>query len=112
MDVGDWVSFRTRNWPKDVRSTRFDSATNEMTDVTGQGPYSGRGKIIGIAGANYTVREEKSDRLVEVGPHPDDEIRPLDYNYTKLTLGHLRAFLEQHKEAPNDVLADLAWGQT
>lgn len=108
MDVGDWVSFRTRNWPKDVRSTRFDSATNEMTDVTGQGLYFGRGKIIGIAGANYTVREEKSDRLVEVGPHPDDEIRPLDYTYTKLTLGHLRAFLEQHKEAPNDVPVTIA----
>ena len=104
MDVGDWVSFKTRNWPKDVRSARFVAATDEATDGTeGQGVYSGRGKIIGIAGDNYTVREEKTNRLVEVGPHPDDQIRPLGYDYTTLTLGHLRAFLEQHKEAPGDI---------
>jgi hypothetical protein len=46
--------------------------------------------------------------LVEVGPHPDDEIRPLGYDYTTLTLGHLRAFLEQHKEAPDDIPVTIA----
>jgi len=103
MNVGDWVFFKTCNWPEDVRITKFDSATGEAMDVTGQGLYSGRGKIVGIAGDNYTVREEKTNRLVEVGPHPDDQIRPLGYDYTTLTLGHLRAFLEQHKEAPDDI---------
>ena len=108
MNVGDWVFFETRNWPKDVRSTKFDPATGEVSDVTGQGLYSGRGKIVGIAGDNYTVREEKTNRLVEVGPHPDDQIRPLDYDYATLTLGHLRAFLEQHKEAPDDIPVTIA----
>jgi hypothetical protein len=103
MNVGDWVVFRTRNWPKDVQSTRTDPATGEAIDVTGQEPYSGRGKIIGIAGDNYTVREEKTDRLVEVGPHPDDQIRPLDYHYSTLTLGHLRALLKRHKDAPDNI---------
>ena len=103
MNVGDWVFFRTRNWPKDVRSTEFDSATGEVVDVSGQRLYSGRGKIVGMAGANYTVREEKTNRLVEVGPHPDDQVRPLGYHHTTLTLGHLRAFLEQNKEAPDDI---------
>ena len=59
MNVGDWVFFKTCNWPEDVRHTKFDSATRKVTDATGQGLYSGRGKIIGIAGDNYTVREEK-----------------------------------------------------
>ena len=108
MNVGDWVFFKTCNWPEDVRNTEFDSATGEVVDITGQRLYSGRGKIVGIAGDNYTVREEKTNRLVEVGPHPDDQIRPLDYDYTTLTLGHLRAFLEQHKEAPDDIPVTIA----
>jgi len=108
MDVGDWVFFKTRNWPKDVRSTRIDPATGKATDVTGQGLYSGQGKIVGMAGANFTVREEKSDRLVEVGSHPDDQIHPLGGDYATLTLGQLRAFLEQHKEAPDDIPVTIA----
>ena len=108
MNIGDWVFFETCNWPKDVRSTKFDPATGEATDVTGQGAYSGRGKIVGIAGDNYTVREEKTDRLVEVGPHSDDQIRPLGYDYTTLTFGRLRVFLEQHKEAPDEIPVTIA----
>jgi hypothetical protein len=103
MKLGDWVFFKTRNWPRDVRATRIDPATGESEDISGQGFYDGRGRIIGIAGDNYTVREEKSDRLVEVGPHPDDMIRPLEYHYPTLTLGDLRAFLEQYKDAPDDI---------
>ena len=97
MNVGDWVGFKTRNWQKDARS-----------NVTGQGLYAGRGKIIGIAGDNYTVREEKTNRLVEVGPHPDDRIQPLGHDFATLTLGHLRAFLEQQKEAPDDIPVTIA----
>jgi hypothetical protein len=108
MNVGDWVFFKTCNWPEDVQRTKIDSATGEAMDTMGQGLYSGRGKIVGIAGDNYTVREEKTNRLVEVGPHPDDQIRSLDYDYTTLTLGHLRAFLEQHKEAPDDIPVTVA----
>ncbi len=77
MNVGDWVFFKTRNWPKDVQVTRIDLETGDAEDKTGQGFYQGRGKIVGIAGENYTVREGKSNRLVEVGPHPEDEIRPV-----------------------------------
>ena len=102
MKVGDWVFFRTRNWPSDVRVIKSESS-GETADVTGEGLYSGRGRIVGIAGSNYTVREEKADRLVEVGPHPEDRISPLAFEYATLTIGHLRAFLEQHKEAPDDI---------
>ena len=108
MNVGDWVCFRTRNWPKDVRHAGIDPATGESKDITGEGSYQGRGKIIGIAGDNITVREEKSNRLVEVGPHPEDETRPLGYDYSPLTLGHLRAFLEQYKDAPDDIPVTIA----
>ena len=83
MKVGEWVFFKTRNWPKDERLTRIDSDTGEAMDITGEGLYQGRGQIIGIAGGNYTVREEKTSRLVEVGPHPDDEIRSLGFEYSK-----------------------------
>jgi hypothetical protein len=108
MKVGDWVFFKTRNWPKDVRATRIDPETGEGQDITGQGFYDGRGKIIGIAGDNYTVREEKSNRLVEVGPDPDDVIRPVDFDYSTLTLGELRAFLKQYEDAPDDIPVTVA----
>lgn len=104
MKVGDWVFFKTRNWPKDGRPTAIDSATGKMKDIlAGSKLYAGRGKIIGIAGSNYTVREEETGRLVEVGPHPEDEIHKLDFDYRTLTLGDLRAFVEEHKNAPNDI---------
>ena len=108
MKVGDWVFFKTRNWPRDVQHTRIDPARGGSQDITGQGSYDGRGKIIGIAGDNYTVCEEKSDRLVEVGPDPDDMIRPLGFKYSTLTLGDLRAFLEQYKEAPDEIPVTVA----
>lgn len=108
MKVGDWVFFKTRNWPKNVQVTHVDAATGESRDVTGQGLYQGRGKIIGIAGGNITVREEKSNRLVEVGPHPADVIRPLGFEYSTLTLGNLRGFLEEHKDAPDDIPVTIA----
>jgi len=108
MKTGDWVFFKTRNWPKDVQHFRLDPATGKSLDVSGQGFYDGRGKIIGIAGSNVTVREEKSNRIVEVGPHPEDVIRPLAVKSYTLTLGDLRAFLEQHKDAPDDIPVTVA----
>jgi len=108
MKVGDWVFFKTRNWPQDVRTTQVDFATGGTKDVTGEGLYQGRGKIIGMAGGNITVREEKTNRLVEVGPHPEDVIRPLGFKYSTLTLGNLRAFLEPHKDAPDDIPVTIA----
>ena len=108
MKIGDWVFFKTRNWPKGVQYTRIDPATGKGTDITGQGFYSGRGKVIGIAGSNTTVREEKSNRIVEVGPDPDDEIRPLGIKFPMLTLGDLRTFLERYKEAPDDIPVTMA----
>ena len=100
MNVGDWVFFRTRNWPNGVRTKATDSA---LEDITGNELYLGRGKIIGIAGSNHTVREEKTNRLVEVGPHPEDEIHALRYEYRTLTFGDLRAFVEEHKDVPDDL---------
>ena len=38
-----------------------------------------------------------------VGPHPEDRISPLASDYATLSIGDLRAFLEQHKEAPDDI---------
>ena len=40
MKIGDWVFFKTRNWPKGVRYTHIDPATGKGTDITGQGFYS------------------------------------------------------------------------
>ncbi len=108
MKVGDWVFFKTHNWPKDVRHTATDLATGETKNITGQGLYEGRGKIIGVAGDNYTVREEKSNRLVEVGPNPGDVIRPLGFEYATLTLGDLREFLERYSDAPDDIPVTLS----
>lgn len=102
MKVGDWVFFRTRNWPSDVRVIKLE-VDGGTADMTGEAFYSGRGRIVGIAGNNYTVREEKTDRIVEVGPHPEDRISPLDFEYGTLSVGQLRAFLEQYKEAPDDI---------
>jgi hypothetical protein len=108
MEAGDWVFFKTRNWPRGVQYTRIDPATDEREDITGQGFYSGRGKIVGIAGDNYTVREEKSNRLVEVGPDPEDVIRSLEFGHSALTLGDLRAFLKQYEDAPDDIPVTIA----
>jgi hypothetical protein len=107
MNVRDWVFFKTRNWPKDVRATKINSK-GRTEDVTGQGLYEGRGKIVGIVGNNITVREEKTNRSVEVGPHPEDVIRSLAFKYAGLTLGNLRAFLETYKDAPDDVPLTIA----
>ena len=57
MKIGDWVFFKTRNWPK-------GSVTGEAAYVTDEGLYSGRGEIVGIVGNNITVREEKTNRSV------------------------------------------------
>jgi hypothetical protein len=108
MNVGDWVFFKTRNWPGDVRRIEPDDDAAEMEDVSVQRPYAGRGRVVGVAGKNYTVREERTDRLVEVGPHPFDEIRPVGYDLRTLTLGDLREFLEQHKVAPDEVPVTVA----
>ncbi len=109
MNVGDWVFFKTRNWPEDAQLIEFDGDnTASIKDVSGERPYAGRGKVVGIAAKNYTVREETTDRLFEIGPHPDDEIRPFGYEWPKLTLGDLRAFLEKHKDAPDEVPVTIA----
>lgn len=108
MHVGDWVFFTTQNWPGEVRRIEFDYDAHSIKDVSRQLPYTGRGRVVGVAGKNYTVREEKTDRLVEVGPHPNDEIRLLGYDLPTLTLGDLRAFLEKHKDAPDVVPVTVA----
>ena len=87
MNVGDWVFFKTRNWSGDLRRINPEHDTAKMKDVSGQLPYTGRGKVVGVAGKNYMVREEKIDRPIEVGPHPDEEIHPLGYDLPTLTLG-------------------------
>lgn len=98
MKIGDWVIFTTRK----------DSDADDAVHVTGEGLYTGRGQIVGIVGNNITVREETTNRLVEVGPHPDDQIHSLDFDYETLTLGHLRQFLDQHKDVPDDTPVSIA----
>ena len=104
MKIGDWVYFQTRNWPK-------DSASVEVEHDSDEGLYAGRGKIVGIVGNNITVREEKTDFLVEMGPHPDDRIYPFTCDYETLTLGQLRQFLDQHKDVPDDTPVSIALPQ-
>ena len=101
MKIGDWVFFKTHNWPK-------GSVTGESAHVPDEGLYSGRGKIVGIVGNNVTVREEKTNSLVEVGPHPDDQLHSLSSDYATLTLGNLRKFLDQHKDVPDDTPVTIA----
>jgi hypothetical protein len=101
MNIGDWVFFKTRNWPK-------DSVPDEAERDPDEGLYTGRGKIVGIVGNHVTVREEKTNCLVEVGPHPDDQLHLLDCDYETLTIGHLRKFLDQHKEVPDDTPVAIA----
>ena len=59
MRIGDWVFFKTRNWPK-------GSVTGESAHVPDEGLYSGRGKVVGIVGNNVTVREEKTSSSVNL----------------------------------------------
>lgn len=108
MNVGDWVFFKTREWPADERRIEPEHGAAKLKDVGEERPYAGRGRVVGVAGKNYTVREEKTDRLVEVGPHPDDQICPLGHDLPTLTLGDLRAFLEEHKDAPDEVPVTVA----
>jgi hypothetical protein len=99
---GDWVRFWTRNWPDHVRAIGFTvGSPGTGKDVTGQGPYLGRGRILRITeNGAILVREERGERLVEVAP--GERIEPLVMETCPLTLGELRRFLEECKEAPDD----------
>lgn len=101
MRIGDWVFFKTRNWPQ-------DSVPDEAELGFGERLYTGRGKIVGIVGNNVTVCEENANCLVEVGSHPDDQVHLLDFDYETLTIGHLRKFLDQHKDVPDDIPVAIA----
>ena len=97
MKVGDWVFFKTRNWPKNVQITRVDSATGKKKGRYRPRALPGPGQDHWGRGRQHHRAEEKSNRIVEVGPHPEDVIRSLGFEYSTLTLGVLRAFLEQHR---------------
>src|SRR6516162_4668751 len=100
---GDWVHFSTKNWPPGVRATRFSvDQPGQAEDVTGEGLYQGRGKIVRVTDDGYLIREERRNELVQVGI--DEEIRLLEKaQYHTLTLGDLRKFLSEHGDAPDDV---------
>ena len=66
MKVGNWVFFKTRNWPKDVHTTHIDLATGKTKNITGQGLYQGRGKIVGIAGSNQPFQAVVASIFVNV----------------------------------------------
>ncbi len=104
VKTGDWVRFWTNNWPTDATVIQF-SASNDSDgtteDVTGKGLYSGRGKVVRVTGGNMLVREERSNRIVELSP--EDRIEPMTFDYHLLTLGDLRKFLESHRDAPDDI---------
>jgi hypothetical protein len=100
---GDWVNFSTKNWPPGLRVTRFSvDPPGQAEDVTGEGLYQGRGKIVRVTDDGYLIREERRNELVQVGI--DEEVRLLEKaQYYSLTLGDLRKFLGEHADAPDDV---------
>ncbi len=102
MKAGDWVSFWTNTWPNDVTSIRVSMDNPGKTeDITGKGLYMGRGRIVRVRETGAVlVREERSGRLVEVAPN--ERVEPLVLESRTLTLGDLRQFLEEYREAPDD----------
>jgi hypothetical protein len=99
LKIGDWVVFRTRNWPKEVMRITLDEG--ETRNVTGEGLYVGRGKIIHAVEGGWTILEENSRVLVTVDP--GEHIEPMSLPETDpLTLGELRRFLDEHKDAPDN----------
>jgi hypothetical protein len=108
MKPGDWVRFWTKNWPADVRSIGFSTdKPGEFEDVTGRGLYLGRGRIVRVReNGALLIREERSERLVEVAP--GERVEPLAIEYHALTLGDLRKFLEEFKDAPDDTAINVS----
>jgi hypothetical protein len=101
---GDWVRFWTTNWPTDVTTIEFNltkDGLGKSRDVTGQGLYMGRGKVVRVKGGGLLVREERSNRLVEISP--GERVEPMTVEYHLLTVGDLRKFLEARKDVPDDV---------
>ena len=101
---GDWVRFWTNNWPTDVEVVQVqivDGQADEGKNVTGQGLYMGRGKVVRVKDGKLLIREERSNRVVEVPENDRVELMTMDYHL--LTLGDLRKFLEMHSEVPDDV---------
>ena len=101
--VGQWVRFWTKNWPPDALVFQIKVGESGSTDVTGQGEYSGRGKIISVRPNGYLVCEERNqERLVELDTV--DRIEPMEKMKDKpFTLGDLRRLINNHKDAPDDV---------
>lgn len=52
-----------------------ENGERETEDVTAKDLYSGRRKVIRIKGGNLLVREERSNRIIDVSP--DDRIEPI-----------------------------------
>jgi hypothetical protein len=99
LEIGDWVVFQTKNWPEGVTMIALDEG--KARDVTGNGLYAGRGKIIHTDAGGWSILEENSLRLIEVerGEHIKLMSPP---NIEPLTLGELRRFLDEHKDAPDN----------
>jgi hypothetical protein len=100
---GDWVHFSTKNWPPGVRATMISlDPPGDARDVTGEGPYQSRGKIVRATKDGYLIRQERGGELVQVGA--DEEVRLIERaQYHALTLGDLRKFLAEHTDAPDDI---------
>jgi hypothetical protein len=48
MKVGDWVFFKTRNWPKGVRITHVDAATGERRTLRAKGFTRSEARSLGL----------------------------------------------------------------
>lgn len=111
LKVGDWVFFRTKNWPRGVISISLGEG--ESRNVTGEGLYMGRGKIVGADETGWTVQEENSTSLVKV--EPGEQIRLMDQPSTEpMTMGDLRRFVDEHEDVPDNtpILVSLPVGFT
>jgi hypothetical protein len=101
FEVGEWVAFWTRNWPTGVQVMELRLGEPGSRDVTGEGLYMGRGKIVRVDPDGWLVQEERSRRLTKVAS--DERIRSLKVETQPLTLGHLRQFLAMHENAPDNI---------
>jgi hypothetical protein len=104
LKVGDWVLFSTKNWPPEVLVIRLpldEDDPSSREDVTGEGLYSGRGRIVRASPEGWVVQEERSNLLVDVDSGERIELMRR-YDDSPLTLGELRQFLEEHRDAPDN----------
>jgi hypothetical protein len=108
LKVGDWAVFWTENWPPDAVAFEFPlDGSAPARNATGEGLYSGRGRIVSAGPDGWVIQEERSGRLTQIRPH--ERVEPMRRDEpTPMTLGELRRFVKEHSEAPDDTPVTIA----